>query len=62
MSKPFTLITVALLSIISVLQLLRFVLGWEVAVNGVRIPLWASAIAFLVAGGLAVMLWLEARN
>ena len=62
MSKPFTLITVVLLSIISVLQLLRFVLGWEVAVNGVRIPLWASAIAFVVAGSLAVMLWLEARK
>ena len=62
MNKPFTLITVVLLSIISVLQLLRFVLGWEVAVNGVRIPLWASGIAFVVAGGLAVMLWLEARK
>jgi hypothetical protein len=62
MKKPFTAITTALLSVICALQLLRFLLGWEVAVNGVRIPLWASAIAFVVAGLLAAMLWKEARD
>jgi hypothetical protein len=62
MKKPFTIITIALLSLLSVLQLLRFVLGWEVMVNGMRIPLWASAIAFAVAGFLAAMVWLESRK
>jgi hypothetical protein len=62
MKKPFTLIAVGLLSLIAVLQLLRFILGWEVTVNGVGIPLWASGIAFVVAGGLAVTVWLEARK
>ena len=62
MSKPFTLIAVGLLSLIAVLQLLRFVLGWEVTVNGVGIPVWASGIAFVVAAGLAVTVWLEARR
>jgi hypothetical protein len=62
MNKPFTLIAVVLFSLIAVMQLLRFVLGWEVTVNGVGIPVWASGIAFVVAAGLAVMVWREARR
>ena len=60
--KPFTLIATVVLSLIAMLHLLRFVQGWEVAVNGVAIPVWVSGIAFLVSGGLAVMLWLESRS
>jgi len=60
--KPFTFVAIALLSLIALLQLLRFVLGWEVTVIGVSIPLWASAIAFVIAGGLAVMVWVETRR
>ena len=59
MTKPFTITAVALLSLIALLQLLRFTLGWEVTVNGISIPVWASGVAFLVAAGLAVMVWLE---
>ena len=62
MNKPFTLIAVALLSLIAVLQLLRFALGWEVTINGVVIPVWASGIAFVVAAGLAITVWREART
>jgi hypothetical protein len=62
MKKPFTLIAVGLLSLIAVLQLLRFILGWEVTVNGLGIPVWASGIAFVVAAGLAVTVWLETRQ
>jgi hypothetical protein len=60
MKKPFTVIAIGLLALIAVLQLLRFILGWEITVNGLSIPVWASGIAFVVAGGLAVMLWREA--
>jgi hypothetical protein len=59
MAKPYTIVAVVLLSLIAVMQLLRFTLGWEVMVNGISIPVWASGIAFLVAGGLAVMVWRE---
>jgi hypothetical protein len=62
MKKPFTLVAVGLLSLIAVLQLLRFILGWQATVNGLSIPVWASGIAFVVAGGLAVTVWLEARK
>ena len=60
--KPFTLLAVVLLSLIAILQLVRFLLGWEVTVNGVVMPTWVSAIAFLVLGGLAAMLWRESRR
>lgn len=60
--KPFTIIAVVVFSLIALMQLLRFVLGWEVSVNGVMIPLWVSGIAFVIAGGLAVMLWREMRR
>jgi hypothetical protein len=62
MKKPFTSIAIVLFALIALLQLLRFMLGWEVTVQGMSIPVWASGIAFVVAGGLAVMLWRETRN
>jgi hypothetical protein len=60
--KPFTTTAVVLFALIALMQLLRFILGWEVAVNGVIVPIWASLIAFVIAAGLAVMLWRETRQ
>lgn len=60
--KPFTTLTIVFLGLLSAMQLARFMLGWEVVVNGVTVPLWASALACLVAGGLALMLWRESRR
>lgn len=60
--KPFSTIAALVLALIAVIQLLRFLLGWEVIVNGISIPLWVSAIAFVVAGGLAAMVWREAHR
>lgn len=62
MKKPFTVIAMGLLSLIALLQLWRFIAGWEVTVNGLSVPVWVSGIAFVVAGGLAIMVWLEART
>jgi len=62
MTKPFTLLAVVLFSLIALLQLLRFGLGWEVAVNGVTVPVWVSGIAFVIAVGLALMVWREMRR
>ncbi|MHB8913213.1 MAG: hypothetical protein ACYC42_11315 [Lysobacter sp.] len=60
--KPFTFITVVLLGVLALLQLTRFLLGWEVVVNGAVVPVWASAIATVIAGGLALMLWRESSR
>jgi len=60
--KPFSSVAVVVFGLVALVQLLRLVLGWSVVVNGVSIPLWASAVACLVAAGLAVMVWREARQ
>ena len=62
MSKPFTLIAVVVFSLVSLLQLLRLLLGWEITINGIAIPLWASGVAFVVAAALAAMVWREQRS
>jgi len=60
--KPFTTVAIVFLSLIAVLQLLRFAKGWEVLINGISIPVWASGLAFVIAGGLAVMLARESKR
>ena len=60
--KPFTAISIVVFSMIAILQVLRFILGWEVSVNGFTVPVWVSGIAFVVLGGLAAMLWRERRT
>jgi hypothetical protein len=60
--KPFTTIAVVVFSLVALLQLLRVALGWEVTVNGIVIPVWASIVACAAAAGLTVMLWREARH
>jgi membrane associated rhomboid family serine protease len=60
--KPFTSIAVIVFSLVALLQLLRVALGWDITVNGISIPFWASAIACVVAATLAVMLWRERRT
>ena len=60
--KPFTVVATIVFSLVALLQLLRLALGWEVTVNGIVIPFWASVIACVVAATLAFMLWREART
>lgn len=60
--KPFTAIAVGVFSLVALLQLVRLLMGWEVTVHGLFIPVWASGIAFVIAGVLAVMLWRESRG
>jgi hypothetical protein len=59
--KPFTIIAAVVFAFIALIQLLRFILAWPITVNGMAVPVWASAIAFVVAAGLSVMLWRERR-
>jgi hypothetical protein len=60
--KPFTALACFLLGFIAVMQLIRLVLGWDIAVNGIHIPLWASGIAAMVTGSVAVLTWRESRR
>jgi hypothetical protein len=60
--KPFTSIAIVFLSLIALMQLVRFLLGWVITINGVVIPDWVSGFAFVIVGALAVMLWRESRR
>jgi hypothetical protein len=60
--KPFTTVAVVVFSLVSLLQLLRLIMGWEVMINGISIPPWVSVIACLVAATLAFKLAREMRT
>lgn len=57
--KPATRLAAGLLTLIAVGHILRLLFRVDVVVGGVEIPLWASVVAVIVAGGLAVALWRE---
>ena len=43
----------AIFAIVAILQLVRALAGWPVTIGGTAVPVWASWIAFVVAGVLA---------
>ena len=60
--KLFTKIAIAVFSLVAVLHLLRVIFGWEVIISGIVIPLWISVAGFIIAAGLAVLLWREMKG
>ena len=60
--KPFTTIAVAVFTLVAIVHLIRLFEGWEVIVSGFVIPVWWSALGLVIAGGLALMVWREART
>ncbi len=40
--------------IVSIVHLLRVILGWSFEVGGVTIPLWVSWVAFVLIGFLSI--------
>ena len=51
------IVAALLLAMVAVAQIVRFVQGWPVTINGFSVPLWASAVLALVCASIAVMLW-----
>ena len=60
--KPFTALACLLLALIALGQLTRLLLGWDIVVNGYAVPLWASGVAALLAGGISLLAWRESRH
>jgi len=61
-NKPFTTVAVVLFALIALTHLLRLPLGWEVTVNGLLVPKWASGLGLVITAWLALMLWREGRK
>lgn len=60
--KPFTYIAVGVFALVALLHGLRLLFGWEATIAGLSVPLWASLLGTVIAGGLAVMVWRESRG
>jgi hypothetical protein len=52
--RRYVLVSGLFLLLLACVQILRLILGWRVTVAGMEIPLWASGVAALIAGSLAV--------
>lgn len=61
-TKPFTVIAIIIFATVSLIHLMRIIMGWHISVNGIDIPMWFSAIAVVVAAILAAMLRKEMRG
>ena len=60
--KPVARIATLFLALVALAHLFRVALQIPVTAGNVIIPLWASALACVVTGGLSVMLWRESRR
>lgn len=54
-------VAAVLFCLMALAQLGRLIIRPEVLVNGHQMPLWPSALAFLVLGGMGIWLWRLAR-
>ncbi|MCX5733603.1 MAG: hypothetical protein NTW68_04660 [candidate division NC10 bacterium] len=60
--KPVARIATIFLALVALAHLFRVALQIPATVGNLVIPLWASALACVVTGGLSVMLWWESRR
>jgi hypothetical protein len=61
-SRPFTAVAAVVLLVVALAHLIRVVEGWQVTIADSEIPQWVSIVAFVVAGGLSLMLFRESRG
>lgn len=60
--KPFTTLAILVFVLIALVHLCRLIKPFAVVVAGMAVPQWVSIAGLVVAGGLALMLWREARR
>jgi len=60
--KPVARLVTFFLAVVALAQFVRLVLQVEVVAGGVRVPLWASALACVFTGALAILLWREGHR
>jgi putative Ca2+/H+ antiporter (TMEM165/GDT1 family) len=60
--RRYGLVSGAFFTLLALVQLTRLVLRWPVQVAGVSVPLWASGVAFLIAGAFALWALRSARR
>ena len=58
----FLLVTSSIFALIALLHALRLIYGWHVMIGEWIVPVWVSAIGFLIAGYLALQGFLLRRR
>jgi uncharacterized membrane protein YozB (DUF420 family) len=58
----FLLVTSSILALIALLHALRLLYGWNVTIGDWAVPVWVSALGFLIAGYLACQGFLIKRK
>ena len=58
----FVLVTSWIFALVALLHALRFIFGGNVAIGEWNVPVWGSAVGFLIAGYLAVQGFLLKRR
>ena len=59
--KPFSTLAILVFLLLALAHLHRLLFGWEVVVDGARVPIWISIIGVLIAGMLALGILRETR-
>ena len=52
--RRYAFVSATFFSLLALAQLTRLILRWSVHVGSVTVPIWPSALALLLAGGLAL--------
>lgn len=60
--KPAALVTTLFLVLVSLLHVVRLLFQVPVTAGSTEVPMWASALAVIGPGVLAVWLWREQRG
>lgn len=60
--KPAALVAVLFLSVVALLHVMRLIFQVQITVGSTEIPMWASVLAVIGPGALAVWLWKEQRG
>jgi hypothetical protein len=58
----FLLVTSSFFALIALLHVLRLIYGWNVTIGEWTVPVWVSAVGFLIAGYLAFQGFLLMRR
>ena len=60
--KPFTTLAVIVFAVVALAHLFRLLRPFDVVIGSHVLPQWLSIVGLVVAGGLSLMLWREARR
>lgn len=59
--KPASLLTAIVLDVVAFAHLLRLIFHTPVMIGDTVVPMWVSVVGFIVATGLSILVFREAR-